>query len=116
MGFYSHEEELPFEAYGTRSTPYLSNCGEVVLLNIIELTDSFLEKGIAVMGFSARHPMHQIGSLYNILHKLQISYVTEACVTTMQGAKNTGEVWAVYIKLITCHLHHFGTIKVDQVK
>ena len=50
---------------------------------MIELMDSFLEKGIAVMEFSTKHWMYQIGSPDEILHKLQLSYVTAAYVATM---------------------------------
>ena len=42
--------------------------------------------------------MYQIGYPYEILHQLQIYYVTEAFVATMKGAKHIGEVWAVYLK------------------
>ena len=39
--------------------------------------DSLLEKGIVVMEFSTKHSMYQIGSPYEILHKLQLYYITE---------------------------------------
>ena len=49
--FYSHGEDLPVEYDGSRITTYLSHCGEVVLLGMIELTDSFKKNRIAVMEF-----------------------------------------------------------------
>ena len=65
---------------------------------MIELTDSLLEKGIAVMGFSAIHSMYQLGSPDGIIHKIQLSYVTESCVATTQGAQSIGGFCAVYLK------------------
>ena len=65
---------------------------------MLELTDSFLEEVIAVMKFSAKHLMYQIGSPDEIIQKLQLYYVTEVCVATTKGAQHTGEVWAVYLK------------------
>ena len=61
-----------------------------------EIMDSFLEKGIAVMEFFSKHLMYQI-------------------VGTIQGEQHTHEVFTVYLKYLTCHLHYFGTIKVYQV-
>ena len=56
---------------------------------MIELTERFLEKDIAVIEFSVKHSIYQLGSTDYILHNLHISYVTEACVDTMQGAQYT---------------------------
>ena len=53
--FYSHMEELPVEADGPKITRYLSHCGEVVILAMLELTDIFLEKGILVMEFPPKN-------------------------------------------------------------
>ena len=83
---------------------------------MIERMDSFLGKGIAVMDFTVKHSMYQIGLPDNILHKLQIFYVTESFVGTMQGAQHTYEVWTVYLKYLIFHFHHFGTIKVDKIE
>ena len=61
--------------------------------------------------------MYHLGSPDDIVHKLQISYVAEACVGTMKGAQHTGEVCTVYLKYLNCRLHQqFGTVKVDQVE
>ena len=68
------------------------------------------------MKFSAKYSIDHFGFPDNILHKPHISSVTEACVSTMQSSQYTGEGWRVYLKYITHHLHHFGTIKVDQVE
>ena len=43
---------------------------------MIELTGSFFGKGIVVIELFANHSMYQLVSPYEILHKLQISYVT----------------------------------------
>ena len=57
-----------------------------------------MQKDIAVMEFSEKHFMYQLESPDDIFHKMYFSYVTEACVATMQGAQHTGEVWSVYFK------------------
>ena len=57
---------------------------------MLEVMISFLKKYIVVMDFSVKHLMYQLVSPEEILHKLQISYVTEACVGKIQGAQNTG--------------------------
>ena len=65
---------------------------------MLEIKNSFLEKGIAVMEFSIKHLMSQLGYTYEIHQKLQLSYLTKAYASTIQGAQHTGEVWAVYLK------------------
>ena len=42
------------------------------------------------MEFSAKHYMYQIGYPADIISKLQLYYVTGACVTTMQGEQHKG--------------------------
>ena len=42
--------------------------------------------------------MYQIGPPYDILHKIQLSYVIESCVANMKVAQHTGKVWEVYLK------------------
>ena len=93
--FYSHGEDLPVEYDGSRITTYLSHCGEVVLLGMIELTDSFKKNRIAVMEFTAKHSIYQILSLNDIINKINFYYATELCVATMKSAKNTGEFWTL---------------------
>ena len=95
MGFYSHEEELPVESDFPRSTHYLSCRGDVVLISMLELTERFLEKVIAVMEFSAKKSMYQLRSPDDILQKLQLSYFTEAFVGNIQYTQHTAEVWAL---------------------